>query len=432
MNKKHFLIAIMVAAAGLLQGQHVPTPAPAQSKAILLENGTIHIGNGEVVENGGVLFENGKIVQAGVIRGLVKGAEKIDLQGQHVYPGLIAPATQIGIDEIEAVRATDDRQEVGNINPNARAIIGYNTDSRVTPTLRSNGVLMAQIAPSGGLYRGTSSIVQLDAWNYTDAAVVMDDGVHLSWPRLTVFEAWWAPPVEEQKKRSKERLELVTTAMDDARAYLAAKESGRDYQVDLRWEALVPVLKREKPLYIHANTEKEIRSALAFALKYQVRMVLVGGADSWRVTEELKKYEVPVILRKPQSLPRLQDADIDQPFKTPKLLQDAGILYCLSMRDFWNQRNLPFQAGTAAAYGLTKEQALQSITLNTARILGIDSTAGSLEVGKDATLLVSKGDLLDMRTSVVTHAFIQGRKIDLGNKQQDLYEKFKGKYEGKP
>lgn len=431
MNKL-LTIALMLVGFGTAGAQSVPTPGAAQEKPIYLENGTIHLGNGEVVENGGVLFDKGKIVQAGVIRGRIGDVDKIDLQGKHVYPGLIAPVTQIGIDEIESVRATDDRQEVGAVNPNARAIIGYNTDSRVTPTLRSNGILLAQIAPSGNLFRGTSSIVQLDAWNWTDAAVVIDDGVHLQWPRLTVFNAWWAPPVEEQKKRTKENLKRVDVAMDDARAYLAATQSGRPYQKDLRWEALIPVLKGEKPLFIHANTEKEIRSALSFALKYKVRMVLVGGADCWRLTAELKKYNIPVILRKPQSLPRLQDADVDQPFKTPKMLQDAGVLYCLSMRDFWNQRNLPFQAGTAAAHGLTKEEALQSITLNSAKILGIDSLVGSLEEGKDATLIVSEGDLLDMRTSRVTHAFIQGRAVDLGNKQKDLYQKFKGKYEGKP
>lgn len=425
-------IFLFLAAIGGVQAQSVPTPAPAQSKAILLENGTIHIGNGEVVEKGGVLFENGKIVQAGVIRGRLANVETIDLQGQHVYPGIIAPATQIGLDEIEAVRATDDRSETGAINPNARAIIGYNTDSRVTPTIRSNGVLMAQVAPSGGLFQGSSSIVQLDAWNWTDAAVVVDDAVHLNWPRLAVYTAWWAPPVEEQKKRSMEYLAKIDQAMDEAKAYMAAKESGRPYDKDLRWEALGPVLKREKPLFIHANTEKEIRSALSFALKYELRWVLVEGADSWRVTEELKKYEVPVVLAKPQRLPRLEDEDIDQPYKTPKLLQDAGVLFCLSMNDFWNQRNLPFQAGTAAAYGLTKEEALASITLSTAKILGIDSTAGSLEPGKDATIVVSQGDLLDMRSSQVTRAYIQGRAIDLGNKQKDLYEKFKGKYEGKP
>lgn len=414
---------------GSVSAQSVPTPAPPMKGSLLLINATIHIGNGQVVENGGVLIIDGKIDQAGLLRGRLVADQTIDLQGQHVYPGLIAPTTQIGLDEIEAVRATDDKAETGQINPNVRAIIGYNTDSKVTPTIRSNGILLAQINPTGGTFTGTSSVVQLDAWNWEDAAYQLDDALHLRWPRMRVRGNVKDPKVKEkQKERIVQRLQQITMTMDEARAYYTARQSGRAIRTDVRWEAMMPIFSLEKALFVYANSEKEIRAVLAFQLTYGIRVVLVGGADSWRLTEELKSQSIPVVLRQVHSRPRLDDGDIDQPFKLPKLLKDAGVPFCLSMNDFWNMRNLPFQAGTAAAYGLTKEEALQAITLDAARILGIDSLTGSLEVGKDANIVVSKGDLLDMRTNDVTLAFIQGRSIDLGNKQKALYEKFKQKY----
>lgn len=412
----------------LLPAQYVPTPAPAQSQPILLQNATIHTGTGQVV-TGDVFFDGGKLITVGQGQAPSEGTLRINCAGKHIYPGIIAPATQIGLDEIEAVRSTDDRQEAGNINPNTRSIIAYNTDSRVTPTLRSNGILMAQVAPAGGLLSGTSSIVQLDAWNWEDAAYLMDDGVHLKWPTMRLRSAWWAPPAEKQKKRLKKTLETLEKAMTDARGYLLGKEKGRIDKTDLRWEAMVPILKKEKPLFIHAETEQQINAALEFMLRQDVRMVLVGGQDAWLLSTQLKELNIPVILHKPQSLPRTEDDHVDISYKRARMLHEAGVLVALSMEDFWNQRNLPFQAGTAAAYGVPKEEALKMITLNTAKILGIADRTGSLEAGKDATLLIVSGDLLDMRTSNVEMAFIQGRQIDLGNKQKDLYTKFKKKYE---
>jgi len=419
---------MVVCLFGTVTAQSVPTPAPAQKGSLLLTNATIHIGNGQVVEKGGVMIRDGKIEQAGELRGRLAADQTIDLQGQHVYPGLIAPTTQIGLDEIEAVRATDDKAETGQVNPNVRAIIGYNTDSRVTPTIRSNGILFAQIAPTGGIFTGTSSVVQLDAWNYEDAAYALDDAVHLRWPRMRVWSNNPRNPVQKQKERIAQRLQQITLAMDEAHAYYTARQTDRLIRTDVRWEAMLPIFSLEKPLFVYANSEKEIRAVLAFQLIHGIRVVLVGGADSWRLTEELKAQNIPVVLRQVHSRPRLDDGDIDQPFKTPKLLKDAGVPFCFTMKDFWNMRNLPFQAGTAATHGLTKEEALQAVTLDAARILGIDSITGSLEAGKDANLVVSKGDLLDMMGNNVTMALIQGRSIDLGNKQKALYEKFKQKY----
>ncbi|HHG85231.1 MAG TPA: amidohydrolase [Bacteroidetes bacterium] len=423
-NSWLLLLSLLLPLSAL--AQDVPTPAPPQSRPIILQGGIIHTGTGKVIQ-GDILIIGGKISDVGDIRTRVTDATTLDCTGKHLYPGLIAPTSQIGLDEIESVRGTDDRNEVGLVNPNVRTIIGYNTDSRVTPTLRSNGILLAQIAPGGQGFAGTSSVVQLDAWNWEDAAYLVDDALHLYWPHMVAYNASWMPPLEKQKKNIEKRLAQLDNTMQQAKAYLKTKNAGLLKKTDLRWEALIPVLNREKSLFIHANSERQINAALAFMLRHEIKMVLVGGADAWLLTGPLLANGVPVVLAKSHSLPTSEDDDIDMPYKRAGLLKKAGLLVCLSMRDFWNQRNLPFQAGTAAAYGLSKAEALQLVTLNTARILGIADRTGSIEPGKDANILVCKGDLLDMRTSLVEHAFIQGRKIDLGNKQKDLYKKYRGR-----
>lgn len=411
-----------------LFSQDVPSPAPAHKGNLLLENATIHVGDGTLIEKGNVLIVDNKIQTVGITDFLPPNVERIDLSGKHIYPGLIAPISQIGLSEVEAARATSDRSEVGSINPNVRAIISYNTDSRVTPTLRSNGILLVQVTPDGSLLKGLSSVVQLDAWSWEDAAYLTDDALHMQWPAQQISTFPGAPPREEQEKRLKERMQQIDGALRDAKAYAAAKAENKLTKTDLRWEAMVPVIKKEKAIWIAANAEKDIRSALEFTLRHDLRMVLVGGADAWLLSDLLRQYQVPVVLGKPHSLPRTEDDAVDQPFNTPKILHKAGLLTCLSMDSYWNSRNLPFQAGQTVASGLTKEEALQLVTLNTAKILGIDARTGSITAGKDANLIVSEGDLLDMRTSQVTMAWIQGRKIDLGNKQKDLNTKFLQKY----
>ncbi len=411
-----------------LYSQEVPKPAPPHKGNLLLENATIHVGNGTVIAQGNILVNDDKIIAVGVTDFLPQDLQRIDLRGKHIYPGLIAPVTQLGLSEIEAVRSTNDRTEIGSINPNLRAIIAYNTDSRVATTVRSNGVLLAQITPDGDLLRGQSSVVQLDAWSWEDAAYQTDDAMHLGWPSQQLSNSPYAPPREEQEKRLKERMMQIEGAMRDAKAYAHAKAAGKIIKTDLRWEAMIPVLDSTKAVWIEANTEKDIRTAIEFSLRHKIRMVLVGGADAWLLSDLLRQYQIPVVLQKTQRLPRTEDDPIDQPFRAPMVLHNAGLLTCLSMDNFWNYRNLPFQAGQAAAAGLDKEVALQLVTLNTAKILGIDKRTGSIEVGKDANLLVSAGDLLDMRTSKVELAFIQGRQIDLNNKQKDLNARYLERY----
>lgn len=409
----------------------------AQTKSILIKNVTAHLGNDSVIQNCWIGIRNGKIAE-------VLDASKphepsgsydevIDATGKHVYPGIIAPNSTLGLTEIESVRATLDFKETGSTLPNVRSLIAYNTDSKIIPTVRTNGILLAQVTPRGGLVSGTSSVLMLDGWNWEDAAYKIDDGIHINWPRIQSrqvidSDAGIMGPYERNKEYVRQTTELKKL-ITDAKAY---NESETKEEKNLRFEALKGIFTGAQTLYIHVNNVKEIIEAVNFAKANQIgKVALVGGKDSWMVTDLLKENNVAVVVSRVHDLPERPEDDVDLPYKLPSLLQKAGVLYCLNNEgdmEAMGARNLPFMAGTAAAYGLTKEQALKAITLNTAKILGIDKTTGSIEQGKDATLFISTGDALDMRSNNVERAFVKGMSIDLNNDQKALYDKYKKKY----
>lgn len=406
------------------------TPAPPQSQPIIITGAIAHLGNGQIIETCAIAFEDGKltlVADARLIR--IDGSKNykiIDATGKHVYPGFIAPNTTLGLVEIGAVRATTDYSEVGQMNPNIRSIIAYNTDSKVAPTVRSNGVLLAQITPQRGRIPGSSSIVELDAWNWEDASYREDVGIHLNWPSMFSYSRGSNAEVINKNKKYVEQVKDLETFFEEAKAYTNISDPAK---TNLKFEAMRGLFDKSKKLFVHTNSAKTIMESTLFAKKHSIDLVIVGGRDSWRITEFLKENNVPIIIKSTQRLPGREDEDIDQPFKTPALLHEAGILFCLSHSGFDTQRNLPFQAGQAIGFGLDYEEAIKSLTLNTAKILGIDQTVGSLEEGKDATLFISEGDVLDMRTSKVVQAFIRGKEINLDNKQKALYRKYKEKYE---
>lgn len=405
---------------------HAQVPVPAQQKPVIIRGGTVHTGNGKVIDNAVLVLENGKLTAVGdaaSVQASLPDAEVIDATGRHIYPGFIAPVSLLGLTEIGAVRATNDYAEVGGVTPHVRALIAYNTDSHIIPTVRSNGILLAQITPSQGLIPGTSSIVQLDAWNWEDAAYAVDDGVHLHWPSMELPAS--GDDSDKARQRMAKELEAVEQLFAEAQAY-------RNYPApqhsNLRLEAMRGLFDGSRKLYIHTDQAKGILAAVAFARRYGITPVIVGGSDAWRVTDVLKQYDVPVILAQLHRLPSTLYEDVDLPYRLPFLLKQAGVRFCIGSPGSWQQRNLPFEAGTAAAYGLTKEEALAAVTSSTAEILGIGDSVGTLEPGKDATLFISTGDALDMRSSTVETAFIRGRKIDLDNKQKVLYRKFSTRY----
>jgi imidazolonepropionase-like amidohydrolase len=409
----------------------VPEPAPPQDKPVALMNGIIHVGNGKIYENGILIFEEGKITSVGDARNVkvdLTGYDVYQVTGRHIYPGLIVANSQVGLDDIQSVRATQDHTETGQFNPNVRSLVAYNADSEIIPTLRFNGILLAQIVPEGGLIAGTSSVVGLDAWNWEDAAYATDIGIHLYWPammrppKVAEGEVDWV-----RSENYDEQVQAIEKFLNEAAAY---QENEDPQPENLKLSAMKGILDGRQKLFLHAEGKKEIVAGINHLNKFGLKnIVLVGASEAGYVMDFLKEREVPVLLDELHRLPDRDFEDIDLPYKLPVMLHKNGILVGLTYRDeLQSSRNLPFFAGTVAAYGLSPEEALQLVTINTAKILGIDQLTGSLEAGKDANIVVSAGDLLDMRSNQVEYAFIRGRKLNLKGKQQELYERYRKKY----
>ncbi len=436
MKNKIYISVMLIIACFVQATAQSPVVAPAQKKPIMLTGGTIHTGTGDVIENGIVVFTGGKITSVGKSADLKvdkAGYEVIDVTGKQIYPGLIFPNTSLGLVEIgSGVDVATDNREIGDLNPNVRAIAAYNTDSQVLPVIRSNGILLAQIVPTGTLLPGTSSVVQLDAWNWEDAAYKIDNGIQMGWPRKAAGGgrrgggefAMAATAVTGAYDRNVELLEKI---FSDAVAY-AAVENPKDF--NLRLEALRGLFDGTKTLFISTTEPKGIIAAISFGKRYGVmKMVLVGADESaWAVKDFLKENNIPVLLSNPLSLPKFDYSDTKLPFKLAAMFKKEGILVGLTYSS-QAYGNLPFAAGETVAYGLTKEEALQTVTLNSAKILGIDDKTGSIEVGKDANIVVSTGDILDMSTNNIELAYITGRNINLDNKHKQLYRRFKAKFE---
>ena len=430
--KKLLTIAALALTAVAGYGQN-PAPAKPQTKTIALMGGTVHIGNGQVIPNGVVLFSNGlitSVVDGTTVRLDLTNVETIDVSGKHIYPGIISPASTVGLEEIAAVRATVDKQEVGVLNPNIRSLIAYNTDSEIIPTIRNNGVLLTQAVPQGGTVSGSSSVMMADGWNWDDAVLKKDDGIWMNWPvyfsRQFNFEDF-STVIKKNEKRE-EAIAALQATFADAKAYAAMTNPT---PVNLKLESMRGLFSGKQNLYVRADYAKDLIEAVTFAKAMGVpKVVLVGGEEAHRAVTFLKENNVPVILSALHRLPNREDEDVDLPYRMPGILQKAGILVSLSYADeWWRTRNLPFQAGTAVGFGVTdREEALKMITSNTAKIMGIDNLVGTLETGKQATLFVSAGDALDMRTNKIEQVFIQGRKVNLDDRHKRLYEIYKGKY----
>ena len=408
-----------------------PSPAPTQNSPILLKGGMVHVGNGTVIENGIITFENGKLTFVGAANEYNyngKSFLEFDVSGKHVYPGLISCNSTLGLSEIRLEKATNDYYEVGDFNPSVRSLIAYNTDSEKIPINRSNGILLAQIVPRGGTVSGSSSVVNLDAWNWEDAVVRADEGIHFNWPTKYNSPRRWMGETEPQPNENYSiTIQTIEKNLKDALAY--SKQEIPD-RINLKLDAMAGLFNGNSTLYLHVNKAAEIVKSIQLMQKCNVnKIVLVGAADAYYVKAFIMKNNIPVILKSTHSLPARPEEDVANPYKLPFLLSKEGILVTIEDNNQMNISNLPFLAGTAAAYGLTKEEALSMITLNPARILGIVHRVGTIEVGKDATIIVSEGDLLDMMSNKVELAFIEGRKIDLDNKHKRLYQKFKAKYD---
>lgn len=427
---KKIFYSLTLVLAGIWAFAQTPVPAKPQDKPIALTGGVAHLGNGQVINNSVIAFDKGKltIVADASTNPNLSGYEVIRIDGKHVYPGFILPNSQVGLQEVSAIRAMNDYQERGDMNPNVRSLISYNTDSEFIPTFRFNGVLLGETTPTGGTISGSSSVMEMEGWNWEDAVHTADIGIHMNWPALmrrqfdfNTFSFSESPNADYEKQ-----VTALSQFFAEAQAYgkLAAKET------NLKFEALQGLFDGTKILFIHATMPKEIVESVRFAQRNGVqRITLLSGQGAYWVADFLKESNIPVILPDTHSLPDRTDDDVDMPYKLPYLLTQAGIQVSLSCTGaLHGGRNLPFFAGTASTYGLPKEEALKAITSNTAKALGIDKRVGTLEVGKDATLFVSSGDALDMRTNNLSYAFISGKLVTLPGNQQELYERFSKKY----
>ena len=432
MNKlKYTLLTVFV--FGMIGVQAQQTPGDKQKETTSITGATLHLGNGAVIENGTIVFSDGILTEIGSADEIQISGNVIDATGKHVYPGFILANSSLGLGEIDAVRATRDFDELGTFLPHVRSLIAYNAESKVVESMRPNGILIAQATPRGGRISGTSSIVQLDAWNWEDAAIKADDGIHMNWPNTyqTKYISFGSVKISGANEDYQKQVAELKDYLSQARAY---GKISTPKERHLPFEAMQGIFSGDARFYIHAKREKEIRDALDLLEELKIEnAVLVGGHEAYKVMDRIKEHNIPVIVSKVHSLPLQEDDDYDRPYKNAAELSRNGILVALEnsgQMERMNGRNLPFYAGTVSSFGLSDEEALSLITLNPAKILGIDDRYGSLEKGKSATLFISEGNPLDMRTNNLSRAFIDGREINLETHQTKLWKRYMDKFEG--
>lgn len=425
----------LLAATLTASAQDLTVKAPPQSAPVAIVNAAIHPVSREPIDRGWILFEHGRITSlgAGDAPALPQGTQVIDAKGQRrVYPGLVSPYTQLGLTEIQAVPQSIDTTEADQIAPEVVAATAVNPDSTLIPVTRSNGILTAAVFPTGGLVSGQASVIRLDGWTTADMTIRRSIGLSLNWPNMRTFTAWWMNESEEdQLKTIKRSTDAIDRVFETAKAYAAAKSVDPASPTDLRWEAMRPLFaegKEQARLFIRANTVDQIIAVAAFAKKHALRVVLIGGREAPLCASIVKDAGMPVILLGTHNLPRRDDEAFDEPFTLPLRLHQAGITFAISHNDDTaHERNLPYQAAMAVAYGLPRDVALRSVTIDAAAIAGVDDQVGSLDPGKAATLIITNGDPLEVVTKIDA-AFIDGRRIDLSNKQTKLAEKYRERY----
>jgi imidazolonepropionase-like amidohydrolase len=415
-------------------------PAMAQTPAsgvYAIKGAKIFTLAGAPIENGTVVIRDGKIAAVGADVAVPDGAQVIDGSGLQVYPGMFDPVTQIGLEEVGAVRATVDSEETGDFNPDVVAATAFNADSAHVDVTRAAGITEVLTVPGslggfgggGSVIGGNASAVNLGGWNINDMVIQRHAAMELSWPSISTgsFDlttmSFHQLPFDEATKQYQKKVDGLSDLFDQARHYAQAMQSGaNDFPRDLKLEALVPVVQGKEPLLVVAFQARDIRNAVEFCQKQKVRMILAGGSEAWKTIDLLKQDNIPVIIGPVLSMPQSDDDPYDSEYAMASQLYAAGVKIAFGSFNTSMSRRLSQYAGTAVGYGLPQEEALKAVTVNAAQMLGLNDI-GTIEPGKVANIVVTNGDLLELRTQV-KYLFIQGQPTSLDNKQLELYERF--------
>lgn len=405
-----------------------PGAPVTQAADYAITNAVIHPLTAPVIDKGTVLMKDGKIVAMGADIVPPATAKVYDAKGLHLYPGMFDANSRLGLSEIGSINATIDTSEIGSYNPNARVEIAINPDSAHIPVARANGITQAFVTPEGGTISGMGCVIQTDGWTWEDLCIPSAGGMLMSVPSPSSDGGRAA---DQRRREWQDSLKPLQEYLENTRRYLRAKEAaGKDglplHEKDVRYEAMIPVLKGEVPIIVRANNAIGIRAAVEWAEKEKFKIIILGGSEAHKIADFLSEKKVPVILGQIHTLPSSEDTPYSQPFSHPKILSDAGVLFCISTGDSSNARNLPYQAAMAAAFGLSREEALKAVTLYPAQILGLGDQLGSIEVGKRANLILTTGDPLEIRTEV-KQVFIEGRPSDMSSKHTRLYDKYRAR-----
>ena len=431
------LAAALVVAAGVSNPLHAETPMPVGGTKLALVGGTVHTVSGATIENGTVLVDNGRIVAVGAALSASADAQVIDCRGKHLYPGFVAANTQLGLVEVGTIVGSNDTQETGNVNPNLRAEVMINLDSDLIAVARSNGVTTAQVVPGGGAVHGSSALVHLGGWTNEDVVVRAPLALHVTWPNMVPARGWFVTQTDEEQNKARDSaIEAIRKTFDDARAYWKARDAEKSpgiprHDSDVKWAAMGKALRGEIPVYFEAETVAQIRSALKFADEHGLKRLIIGGGnDAWRLAEELKARDVAVVVGGTQALPRRRSDSYDDAFMLPGRLSAAGVRFCIATGDGpANVRNLPHHAGIAVGFGLDPAEALKSVTLYPAQILGVADQVGSLEVGKSADIQITDGDPL-LQSTRCLQVIMAGRVIPMDDRQIRLFKKYDSRPRG--
>jgi imidazolonepropionase-like amidohydrolase len=410
----------------------------ASAQSLLLKNAIVHTVTGQTLNPGDVLIENGRI-SAVAFSVEAAGAKVIDLKGLHLYPGLIALDSSEGLLEIESVRATLDTTEIGDYKPDVQSWVAVNPDSEILAVTRANGVTHFEPAPQGGIVAGVSALMQLDGWTTEQMTIKRPTALHVYWPSMSLDTAprggrggggGRGGSLPEQAKEREARVKSLDDFFQDARHYAKSREGSSPAAVNPPWEAMLPVIRGEIPIVVHASDIRQIKSAVKWAETNNFKIILAGGSDAARVAELLASRKIPVIYEVTYDQPSHDQDSYDANFTAPEVLRKAGVTVVFSLGSASAKtpliKNLPYDAAQCVAFGYPEEEAVKGITLYPAQVMGVGGRLGSIEVGKEASLFASDGKVLDIRATI-KHVWIAGKEVSLESRHTRLYEKYKSR-----